>query len=64
MFIVGFHFLPLARLFQNPAHYATGGALMLSAASYPFLFAGPTDTLGALLAGSILWLSALWAVTR
>ena len=59
MFIVGLHFLPLARLFGNPPYYVTGGALMLLAAAYPF--AAPAGALGA---GAILWASALWGVRR
>jgi hypothetical protein len=63
MFIVGLHFVPLARLFGNPKHFVTGGALMLLAAAYPFAApAGPSDPSGALGAGLILWASALWAV--
>jgi len=63
MFIVGLHFVPLARLFENPKHFVTGGALMLLAAAYPFVAAGgPSDPAGALGAGLILWASALWAV--
>lgn len=63
MFIVGLHFLPLARLFGNPKHLATGGALMLLAATYPFFDpAGPASATGALGAALILWASAFWAV--
>ncbi len=62
MFVVGLHFLPLARLFTNPGHYFTGAALMACAAIYPFALAGPTAPRGALLAGLILWRSALWAI--
>lgn len=61
MFVIGLHFIPLAGLFQNPPHYITGGALMLLSAIYPGLL-GPTNAVGALCAGLILWASALWAV--
>ena len=61
MFVIGLHFIPLARLFSNPAHYVTGGALMAVAAGYPFL-AGPASAVGALLAGLVLWGSAAWAI--
>jgi len=65
MFIVGLHFLPLARLFRNPPHYVTGGALMLLAAAYPFVApSGAGSPIGALGAGAVLWASALWAVRR
>jgi hypothetical protein len=60
LFIVGLHFLPLARLFSWPPHYVTGGALCLLALSYPFLFSeGPASPSGPILAGLILWASSL-----
>jgi hypothetical protein len=63
--IVGIHFLPLAPLFSNPVLYATGTAFILLAVIYPFVAAGgPTDPVGCLGAGLILWLSALWGLTR
>ena len=63
MFIIGLHFLPLARLFRNPPHYVTGSALILLATTYPFVASGgPSSPAGALVAGLILWASALWAV--
>ena len=61
MFVIGLHFIPLARLFSNPAHYVTCGALMAVAAGYPFM-AGPASAVGALLAGLVLWGSAVWAI--
>ena len=62
--IIGLHFLPLGKLFANPAHYITGAALLLLALAYPrFAPAGPADPVGCLGAGLILLSSALWAVT-
>ncbi|HTA66177.1 MAG TPA: hypothetical protein VK753_11785 [Xanthomonadaceae bacterium] len=64
IFIVGLHFLPLAHAFANPPHYATGASLIVLAVAYPLLAPhGPTDSIGCLGAGLILWASALWAVT-
>jgi hypothetical protein len=62
MSIVGLHFLPLARLF--PASKAnnsiTGLALVAVALIYPFVAAGgPQSPWGPLVAGLILWTSAL-----
>ncbi len=63
VFIVGLHFIPLARLFSYRPHYLTGTALMLLAAVYPFIgTAGPKSDIGALGAGVILCLSAVWAI--
>jgi len=65
IFVVGLHFLPLGHVFANPAHYVTGGALMLFAAGYPLLAAGgPADPIGFLGAGLILWAAAFAAVAR
>lgn len=62
--IVGLHFLPLARLFAYGPHYVTGVALILLAGVYPFVTAeGPESAVGALGAGIILWLSAIWAIS-
>jgi hypothetical protein len=64
IFIVGLHFLPLARIFSNPAHYVTGGALTLVAIACQLLPAGvPMNPIGCLGAGLVLWASALWAAT-
>ena len=61
--IIGLHFLPLAAIFANPAHYVTGGVLVALALAYPFLATGgPRDPIGCLGAGLILWGSALWAL--
>ena len=63
IFIVGLHFLPLARNFDNPPHYVTGAALMLLAVVYPLVAAnGPRNTIGCLGAGLVLWASAAWAL--
>lgn len=65
IFIIGAHFLPLARLFSYPPHYVTGTAMMLLAAVYPLLApAGARSPIGCLGAGMILWSSAAWAITR
>lgn len=62
--IIGLHFLPLARLFAYRPHYLTGAALILLACVYPFVAPdGPESAAGALGAGLILWLSAVWAIT-
>ena len=62
--IVGLHFLPLARLFAYRPHYLTGAALILLASVYPFVAPeGPESAVGALGAGLILWLSAVWAIS-
>ena len=62
IFIIGLHFIPLARLFQYVPHYITGAALMLLALVYPIATpAGPESNVGALGAGLILLLSASWA---
>jgi len=58
MFVIGLHFLPLARLYGYRPHYVTGAALMLVAVLSPVLGA-----IGYLLAGLILWASAGWAVS-
>lgn len=64
MFIIGLHFLPLGKLFANPAHYVTGAALMVLSLAYPeYAAAGPADPIGCLGAGAILLTSGLWAVT-
>jgi hypothetical protein len=63
--IVGLHFLPLARLFDYAVHYVTGAGFILLALIYPFVApGGPTDPVGCLGAGLILWLSALWGLMR
>lgn len=65
IFVVGLHFLPLARLFSAPPHYVTGAAMMALAVIYPFVArGGPADAVGAFGAGLILWASAGWAIRR
>ena len=65
IFIVGAHFIPLARIFDYPPHYITGTIMMLLAALYPLLMpTGPNSSVGCFGAGIILWCSAAWAVTR
>ena len=62
--IIGLHFLPLARLFSYRPPYLTGAALILLACVYPFAAPeGPESAVGALGAGLILWLSAVWAIS-
>lgn len=56
LFVVGLHFLPLARVFGYRAHYLTGAAMMLLAVGFPLLApAGPLDPIGPMGAGLILW---------
>lgn len=65
IFIIGAHFLPLAKLFEDPPHYVTGLAMMLLATVYPWMAAaGACSPTGCLGAGIILWSSAAWAITR
>ena len=64
IFVIGLHFLPLARLFAYGPHYLTGAALILLACVYPFVAPeGPESAVGALGAGLVLWLSAAWAIS-
>jgi hypothetical protein len=63
IFIIGAHFLPLARLFASKAHVFTGLALIAWAVFFSlWTVIGPTGAAGALGAGLILWLSAMWAL--
>jgi hypothetical protein len=65
VFIIGAHFLPLAKLFDYPPHYVTGVAMMLLAAAYPLLASnGASSSIGCLGAGLILWSSAAWSIRR
>lgn len=65
IFVIGAHFLPLAKLFGYSPHYMTGAAMMLLAAGYPVVApAGASSPVGCFGAGIILWLSAVWAITR
>jgi hypothetical protein len=59
IFIVGAHFLPLAKVFENRRHYLTGLGLMIVALVYPWILSeGPINPFGPCVAGLILWLSA------
>ena len=62
--IVGLHFFPLAKLFRNRMHYATGAAMVIWAASTA-LFAPHEQMQGdaALGAGAILWMSAAFTLS-
>jgi hypothetical protein len=63
MAVIGIHFFPLARLFRTPSRYVTGATLIAVAVAYPFIAVqGPADPIGCLLAGVVLWASALWSV--
>ena len=65
IFVIGLHFVPLAYVFRNPPHYVTGAALMGFALLYPRLAAGgPSDPVGFLGIGLVLWASAAWALRR
>lgn len=64
MLVIGLHFFPLAKFFSYRPHYMTGIAMVLLSLGYPFLATkGPNDAIGCLVAGLILWSSALWAIT-
>jgi hypothetical protein len=61
--LIGLHFVPLAHVFRNWPHYVTAAAMVALAILYPLLArGGPTDPVGLLGAGLILWLSAAWAL--
>ena len=63
IFIVGAHFIPLAKVFHSRRHTVTGVAMMVWALAYPQLAqAGAADPVGCLGAGLILWASALSAL--
>jgi hypothetical protein len=63
MFIVGLHFLPLARVFSYRPHYLTGVALIVLALTYPLAGAAASWTApGCLAAGLVLWASSIWAI--
>ena len=60
IFIVGVHFLPLAGLFKARRHYVTGFAMILLAVIYPLVAKnGPSNPVGCLGTGLILWASAI-----
>jgi hypothetical protein len=61
--VVGLHFLPLAKLFHSPAHYATG-SLMLAWSAVTVMFV-PMEHLPSVTAfgtGMILWQAAATAL--
>jgi hypothetical protein len=63
VFVIGLHFLPLAKVFDYRTHYITGAALMLLALIVPRLApGGPADPMICLGAGLVLWLAALWGL--
>jgi hypothetical protein len=63
IFIVGAHFIPLAKVFHSRRHTVIGVAMMVWALAYPQLAqAGAADPVGCLGAGLILWASALSAL--
>lgn len=62
IFIVGLHFIPMARLFNYVPHYLLGTAIMLWAVCYPLICSGPADPLGCLGMGLLLWSGALYAL--
>ncbi len=63
IFVIGVHFFPLAWLFSYRPHYITGICLVVLAITYPFLSAkGAQSASGALGAGVVLWLSAIWGL--
>ena len=63
--IVGIHFFPLARLFENRAHYITGAVIVAWAIVYPIVFSpGKGDPIGAWGMGAILWASAAFMCRR
>ena len=63
MLIIGLHFFPLAKAFQNPQLIWTGAALSVVAIVYPFAVpGGPGNPLGCLAAGLILWAGAVRAL--
>ncbi|MGB8478144.1 MAG: hypothetical protein WCE63_04790 [Acidobacteriaceae bacterium] len=68
IFIVGVHFLPLARLFQIRTYYYTGAAMVAWAILDPFLFiAGKNDWIAGVGTGVILWITAVcicWQIFR
>ena len=64
IFIIGIHFLPLAYVFANRYHFITAGGLIAVSIIYPYLAPlGPSDPIGCLGAGIILWISAIWAIS-
>jgi len=64
IFIVGLHFLPLARVFSYPPHLVTGIVLIAVAIAYPFVSpAGVNSVSGCIATGLVLWASALYGLS-
>ena len=65
MLVVGIHFIPLAKLFVYPPHYITGALLVLLSVGYPLVsVGGPSNAVGWLDTGLVLWASGAWSLTR
>ena len=65
VFIVGAHFVPLAKLFKNPRMYLTGGVLMAWALLYPHVLPiGGWNPLGLSVTGLLLVGSGMWSSIR
>jgi hypothetical protein len=61
--VVGLHFFPLARLFQFPAYYAAGAAIVLSDVLSMVLLRAESITLVAGAAtGAVLWITAIYTL--
>jgi hypothetical protein len=59
IFIVGIHFVPLAKLFDRPIYYFVGPLMAAWGIVYPILFtAGKGGWIGAIGTGGILWVTA------
>lgn len=64
-FVVGLHFLPLAGLFQFPAYYATGIAIVLSDVLICAFFRNDAVTVWVGIAtGTVLWVTSIYALRR
>ena len=63
MFIVGAHFLPLARITRSRPDLITGLMIVAIAIIYPFVAQlGPRDPIGCFATGIIFWLSTILAL--
>ena len=61
--VVGLHFVPLAFVFRNRAHFVLAAAMVGFALLYPRVApGGAEDPVGFLGAGLLLWASVLWAL--
>jgi hypothetical protein len=64
-FVVGLHFLPLARLFRFPVYYASGIAIILCDLLSWALLRFQSITFGVGVAtGTVLWITAIYALLR